>query len=1033
MRRSHIHTTRAARRRAALSLAALAVVLAAPAAAEPARSEAQPLNIPAGPLSEALVALAAQTNHQLLYAPELARGRQAPALSGRYTPEAALERLLAGGEVEVRRAGPRVLVLRPRTPASAPAAAPPTGLPLRTAPADVPRPFAPEAAPPAARHAGRDPAPTAPAHTVEEVRVTGSNIRGVGRGPAPLLVLDARALEATGRATVAEALQTLPQTFGGESTEGTITTRADRVGSNSAYATSVNLRGLGADATLVLVNGRRLAGAGNKGDFADLSAIPTTAVARVEVLLDGASAVYGSDAVGGVVNVILRRDFDGLEARLRAGTATAGEPREGLAGLVAGRAWDGGGLLLALEAYRRENLPAQARAFARSADLRPFGGADRRESLSFPGNIVRTDPATGAAVPGWAIPPGQDGTALRPGDLVAGQVNLSSPQAGMDLLPDQRRQSAYLAVRQAVRPGLELSADARWSFRKVRGASLVQTSTLTVGRSNPFFVSPTGAASHQIQYSWQGELGNGVATPSSESLSATLGARQDLPAGWTLEGYVAAAQELIESRSANVLNTARLAEALGTDNPLTPYSPAVDGYFNPFAGAPANPARVLDYIGSGWTNIRLRNQVFSASALADGRVLALPGGDLKLALGLQAREETYRRTGANFTSTIAPMALAGEQSNRRMAAAFAEVRAPLAGPANARPGLRALEISAAVRAERYSDFGTAVTPKLGVLWSPAEGLRLRGTWGQSFRAPALTELNSDAVFVGLRFQVGTARLLTLSLNGGNPDLEPETATSATLGLDWEPAFVPGLRLTATGFETRFEARIDRPVLANRATALVDPRLAPFVRRLDPGNAADQALLASYLNSPDFSPSAGVFPPSEYAAIVDIRYVNTGRLDVRGLDLQASYAANLLGGRLALAANASWLLAYEQQLTPTSPAADFAGVAGYPADFRARVSADWSRGDLSAGLALNRLSGFRDGLGVQVDGQTTVDGQLRLRGRAGGRTEGAALTLFVRNLFDADPPFYDNPAGLAFDPASADPIGRFVAVQLTRSW
>ncbi len=139
-----------------------------------------------------------------------------------------------------------------------------------------------------------------------------------------MVILGREALDQDGRATVADALAALPQNFGGTASETTLRTGADPLGTNASEASGVNLRGLGADATLVLVNGRRLAGTGLRGDFADVSSIPMSAVDRVEVLLDGASALYGSDAVGGVVNIVLKTRFDGAETRLLTGGATQG-------------------------------------------------------------------------------------------------------------------------------------------------------------------------------------------------------------------------------------------------------------------------------------------------------------------------------------------------------------------------------------------------------------------------------------------------------------------------------------------------------------------------------------------------------------------------------------------------------------------------------------------------------------------------------------------------------------------------------------
>jgi iron complex outermembrane receptor protein len=228
---------------AAVSLAALALAGASAAAAEPARA----LSLPAGPLHAALASLAAQTRQQLLYTPDLTQGRHTAGLSGRYTAEQALAQLLAAEDIQVARAGPGVLVLRRR---DADGSTP--GPPAVEGPAS--RPFAADGvavlqADPsgtAARQtAGTISAAGAPA-TMDELRVTGTHIRGAGQGASPVLALDRQDLDRSGHATVAGALNALPQNFAaGGATEGTITTGADALGRNATYATGVNLRGLG--------------------------------------------------------------------------------------------------------------------------------------------------------------------------------------------------------------------------------------------------------------------------------------------------------------------------------------------------------------------------------------------------------------------------------------------------------------------------------------------------------------------------------------------------------------------------------------------------------------------------------------------------------------------------------------------------------------------------------------------------------------------------------------------------------------------
>ncbi|WP_226896337.1 TonB-dependent receptor [Polymorphobacter sp. PAMC 29334] len=252
-------------------------------AAEPAAPKA--VRIAAGSLDRALQDYARQTHRQLLYRSTLVAGESVNALSGTFTPDDALRRLLAGTAIVFHSTRGNVVVLDrapPLEPHHSPSVAPPKQAPDRI---QVPPPGNPTAA---------------------DIIVTGSHIRGRDAGGMPVTVITRTDLDRLGRATLAEAFATLPANFTGAASEQSALTLADGSGTNASLATGVNLRGLGAGATLVLVNGRRLAGSGTLGEFGDISSIPSSVVDRVEILLDGASAIYGSDAVGGVVNIILK-------------------------------------------------------------------------------------------------------------------------------------------------------------------------------------------------------------------------------------------------------------------------------------------------------------------------------------------------------------------------------------------------------------------------------------------------------------------------------------------------------------------------------------------------------------------------------------------------------------------------------------------------------------------------------------------------------------------------------------------------------
>jgi outer membrane receptor protein involved in Fe transport len=323
---------------------------------------------------------------------------------------------------------------------------------------------------------------------------------------------------------------------------------------------------------------------------------------------------------------------------------------------------------------------------------------------------------------------------------------------------------------------------------------------------------------------------------------------------------------------------------------------------------------------------------------------------------------------------------------------------------------------------------------LGAIWAPLSDWKLRATYGTSFRAPSLRETSDPAVFAPTLLPLGGARVQTLILLGGNPNLRPETAQTWTLGADFTPARWPGLTLSLTYFNVAFRNRIGQPVSANLVNALNDPTLKSFVTLISPTtNPADLAKIQALLASPSLITVGGVFPAESYGAIADDRFVNTAALNVEGLDLTGHDRIALGADSLTFGGNASYMARYAQQITPTSPVVDDVNVANFPVRFRGRVTADWTHGRLTSGLALNYTGAYHDAFGTRIGALTTVDFQARLAPPDHGVMKGVVVALNVRNLFDTPPPFYNNPVGIGYDAANADPIGRYVSLQLTRAW
>jgi outer membrane receptor protein involved in Fe transport len=343
-------------------------------------------------------------------------------------------------------------------------------------------------------------------------------------------------------------------------------------------------------------------------------------------------------------------------------------------------------------------------------------------------------------------------------------------------------------------------------------------------------------------------------------------------------------------------------------------------------------------------------------------------------------------------------------------------------------------VSLAGRLEDYDDVGATADPKIGVVWAPARALTFKASYGTSFRAPALPELNDPYVITPILLPLNGGQLPSLVLQGGNNALKPETAKSWTTGVELQPAGAPGLRLGATLYQTRFDNRIARPVLDNIGLALSSPELAPFRTLVSPAsNPADRAAVLALVNDPH-AQQTGLFDVNTYGAIVEARNVNTGSLLVRGLDLFGGYDTTVRGDPLALSGSLSWLMHYRRKVTPTARASELSGHAGYPADLRARVSATWTHGVAATTVGVNHLGDSTDEIGRRIKPWTTVDLQLRLKPDAKALAwRGLTLALNVQNLLDTDPPFYDSPLSIAYDAANADPIGRQVSIQLTKAW
>jgi iron complex outermembrane recepter protein len=493
-------------------------------------------------------------------------------------------------------------------------------------------------------------------------------------------------------------------------------------------------------------------------------------------------------------------------------------------------------------------------------------------------------------------------------------------------------------------------------------------------------------------------------------------------------------------------------------------------FFNPYgdgSNGSTNSAAVLDYIAGSGSNVH-RYNVNSFNAGANGAVFSLPAGSVRLAVGGELRGEKY------FTNKLFDVADAyrpvpstdNATSKRTVSAGYAELLVPFFSEANARAGLQSLDLSLAVRTERYSDgdIGSSTNPKVGIQWRPVSSLALRGSWGTSFKAPRLQQLNEGTnIWRGDEFpnpdavpgdpstsEPGFSHFIYLS-GFGNKNLKPETAETLSLGFDFTPPELAGFRTSVTYYSIKYKERLLFPTDLTIGNALArgdinDVVLArhPTQAQIDAlynsdGSAASAAALAAVgLPAGTYLIGSEKLPAEQIFAIFRFDIKNFGAVNLNGWDIDSSYAFSNRLGQFTVGASASYLTQYEVQESKAEPFLDLLSTSSSPVALRGRASLGWSRGSLNAALAVNHIGGYDNttrGDRLKVDPWTTADLHLAYLFNGGSALlDRVSVGLDVQNLFNQDPPFVDNAqSNVGFDPELGSPLGRIIALTVRKTW
>lgn len=833
-----------------------------------------------------------------------------------------------------------------------------------------------------------------------EVVVTGSRIRGVAAVGSNVISVDQAQIAQEPVTNTNDLLRRVPQVVGlGTNRAGG---SAQNGAANVTRGAGINLRGLGIGATLLLYDGQRFPAQGLQGQFTDPSVIPTIALSRVEVVADGASAIYGSDAISGVVNFILRKDFNGIEAKGRLGIS-GGDYSEKQASMIAGHRWDGGWAMIAGEYNANSALRGYDLPFYQD-DNRYRGGRDLRTTNCNPGTIT-----VGGNT--YAIPTGGV-TASNVGSLVAGTSNKCFYQTQDAVIPEQQRVNVVGAASQELGDHIRLFANGFYSRRWGTTLGTGRTVNATVRNTNPFFVSPVaGATSVTVAYHLLPEIGPEQNPYAGDYFNLTGGVEAKLFSDFRLTAYYSHGRSYDNSDRVSGVNATALANALADTNPATA--------LNVFGG-PNNPA-TLAKINDAFFVITGKTQLDVLNAQVDGSLFSLPGGKVRIAFGAEHRREYFYSD--LIQGSQAAQTHTTDSSARTVDAVFGELYIPIFSAENGSPGMEQLSLSAAGRYENYSDSGHTTNPKFGITYKPIKDLTFKASYGTSFRAPTYVERSSKAAGAGLYFDTlpdttsPTGTSIGIGIAGGNPSLVPETAKTWSFTGEFSPSFAPGLVFNASYFRINYYNQI----LSLRGTPgiLNNPQYAAYVTR-NPSATAIAALVNSGL------PINGAINQSLVTFIVDGRRQNIGTTLVRGIDFGVNYDWSMLGGKFDVGLQGTYFTQFLVSTAPGSPLVEVSNTINYPQKFRAQATIGGSFGGWLVRVTENHLSPYLNNSlsPVQrVSPYDTVDFSISRQ-----VTENLTFGFDVRNLFDRQPPFVDTTRG--YDPQSADPVGRLISANLS---
>jgi len=856
------------------------------------------------------------------------------------------------------------------------------------------------------------------------VEITGSAIRRVQSETAlPVQIVTRAEIEKAGVTTAAELMARVSANSNGLTDGASINVGGDQRGFNSA-----NLRGIGTSSTLVLLNGRRMANFASPGDDTgvDLNNIPAAALERVEVLLDGASALYGTDAIGGVINFITRKDFQGLELNAYGSKTDEGGAGKRTASLSAGTGdleRDGYNVFMVADFQKTNPLNTSQRSFIPSLQVAQRLGhllsgytspanirltSAQRDHLQEIGFTINGQPITNRlinlSVPGCAPP----ANVYLPAGTGGVDACTYDYMGDTELYP--KSDKASILSRAVVKLGGGHQAFAELALSRSKTAYTGSSARVTGYVDYSLVPQLANTGLDQLDDDIPGELelrmrlneaGQRTSTLTSEAVRLVVGLNGTL-GGWDYDTAFNHSVNTVKDRDTHgyVLYN-ELLEGIA------------DGRINPFGPSSAAGRALID-------SIQVNDEVRHARGTLDAfdfkfsrALMPLAGGDLALAIGGEARREKNQFTPSalllsdNINNDAAPEGGRATSDSRNVTALYTEVLVPFA---------KQWEAQVSARYDHYEEVGGAASPKIGLSWRPTDALLLRGSAGRGFRAPSLNELHRPTVYSSTATLPDPVYCATVENNYAdcadnwdtrrysNTKLKPERSRQFSLGA----VFAAGRRVSASLDYWNIK-RTD--LISEIGDDIILGNLAKY------GNLVyrDEDGLIDY---------------------IELRKENRGAQLAKGLDLAITVrGVDTPLGRFGGRVNGTYVLASKIQ---NAPGDDFVSnlnrfvTDGVVQRWRHTISADWERGPLSASLQNTWSSGYEDqNTAINIDDGSVVAANhvksYSLWDLSGAymATPKLKLRLGIQNMFNQAPP-YSNQAYYflsGYDPSYTDPRGR----------